>query len=120
MFSRVVVELFVPGLVGVPSELARLETGRVCLRGAERARSCLLPTHPPWGVVSRGFCLRHPLLGSLGVVGLGSVGVAAESNPPLPYMLLHTECIRMTHDIHGQVGDTTTYNRIPAVLGTTA
>ena len=74
-----------------------------CVAPRERG-SCLLPTHPPWGVVSRGFCLRHPLLGSLGVVGLGSVGVAAESNPPLPYMLLHTECIRMTQHTHTWAG----------------
>ena len=54
----------------------------------------------------------RPLLGSLGVVGLGSVGVSAESNPPLPYMLLHTVCIRRTHDTQGQVRDTTAYTMV--------
>ena len=53
--------------------------------------------------------IAHPLLGSLGDVGLGSVGVSAESNIPLPYMLLHTVCI---HGTQGQVRDTTAYTMV--------
>ena len=67
------------------------------------------------GLVSRqseasAFALRAPSpLGSLGDVGLGSVGVSAESNIPLPYMLLHTVCI---HGTQGQVRDTTAYTMV--------